>query len=309
MAVILGSKYQSKNRDNFRKITGLSEANEKIKPENMPRIFGGIGEVWFQGNSAAGQSTGDGGGSGSGENPSDGGSGSGGGGSGSGGGVSQCICVDISEAEGVIGIPCCITGQSCDTGETIKIQTNPNNEPVPPLPCEEPQPPSLDDCNNVIFGIRDAGGMRDYFFGTLSENNLQAKCEEFAYKNQGFDCPAGLELNAGTSETRSENIICNGETLSVVVSVRADYRCKTANYQQELVYGNILLSPTSEEIAAAVENWKKTATKTKQYFAKDGKFYNTCDPYGEPPSDEPITICDTDGNKYSVSTDGKITTL
>lgn len=302
MAVILGNKYQSKQRDNFRKITGISDANEKIKPENMPRIFGGIGEVWFQGNSAAGQSTGDGGGSGSGENPS-------GGGGGSGGGVSQCICVDISEAESVVGIPCCITGQNCETGEPIQIQTNPNNDPEPPLPCEEPQPPSLDDCNNVIFEIRDAGGNTDYFFGTLSENNLQAKCEEFAYKNKWFDCPAGLELNAGTSETDSRNIICNGETLSVVVMVQADYRCKTATYQQELVYGNILLTPTNEEIAAAVENWKKTATKTKQYFAKDGKFYNTCDPYGEPPSDEPITICGADGNQYSVSPDGKITAL
>lgn len=302
MAVILGNKYQSKNRDNFRKITGLSEANEKIKPENMPRIFGGIGEVWFQGNSAAGQSTGDGGGSGSGENPN-------GGGGGSGGGVYQCICVDISEAESVVGIPCCITGKNCETGEPIQIQTNPNNDPAPPLPCEEPQPPSLDDCNNVIFYIRDAGGDQDYFFGTLSENNLQAKCEEFANKHKWFDCPAGLELNAGTSEIYSQNIVCNGETLSVVYNVRADYRCKTATYQQELVYGYILLSPTNDEIAAAIENWKKTATKTKQYFAKDGKFYDTCDPHGEPPSDEPITICDENGNQYKVSPDGKIKAL
>ena len=303
VGVNLSNKYQSPERRYIRQIGGIDETSPKMTAENLERQYGGVGEVWFQGNSAAGQSTGDGGGTGSGENPN-----GGGGGSGGGGGFDQCFCVDIQEAESVVGIPCCITGQSCETGETIKIQTNPNNAPTTPLPCEEPQPPSLDDCNNVIFKIRDAGGDRDYFFGTLSENNLQAKCEEFANKHKWFDCPAGLELNAGTSEIYSQNIICDGENLNVVYMVQADYRCKSATYLQELVYGYILSSPTDEQIAAAVANWIKTAKKTKQYFAKDGKFYDTCDPYGTPPI-ECVEMCDENGNKYRVCGDGSITKI
>ena len=300
MAVNLSNKYQSPERRYIRQIGGIDETSQKISAEDLPRQLGGIGEVWFQGNSAAGQSTGNGGGTGSGENPS--------GGGGSGGGSNECLCVDISEAGSVVGVLCCITGKSCETGEPIKIQTNPNNDPEPPLPCEEPQPPDLNDCDNVIFQIRDTGGNEDYFFGRLSENNLEQKCEDFAHEHQWFDCPSVLKLNDSTSYTVQTDFICKKETLSVVSSVHSDFRCKSATYLQELVYGSIVASPTADEIAAAVANWIKTAKKTKQYFANNGKLYDTCDPYGTPPI-ECVEMCDDNGNRYRVCGDGSITKI
>ena len=68
------------------------------------------------------------------------------------------------------------------------------------------------------------------------------------------------------------------------------------------VYQVLLNSPTQQKLQNFVKHFL-------QYFVKDGKFYDACDQYGEPPSDEPIVMCDTDGNQYEVSPDGKITPL
>ena len=61
MAVNLSNKYQSQERRYIRQIAGIDETSPKLTAENLERQYGGVGEVWFNGSSAAGESTGNGG--------------------------------------------------------------------------------------------------------------------------------------------------------------------------------------------------------------------------------------------------------
>ena len=298
MGVILGNKYQSKQRDNFRKIVGISDANEKIKPENMPRIFGGIGEVWFQGNSPAGQSTGNGGGSGSGENPN----GGGGGGSG-GGGNGQCVCENIDEiGSGLIATPCCIQGMSCETGTPIKIQLQPSETPT--IPCETPPPPPYGgDDTIVVSWWSHKDGKNEYMLADMGSGSGVAA----SALQQSVDTYLAITgcgaMSAGDKRYVS-TVSKNGKSFEY-------YREQRVNSEQCGFWHascDVMASPSKWQYDLGLENWNKN-NQQKQYFVKDGKFYNACDSYGEPPSEEPITICDTDGNQYEVSPDGKITPL
>ena len=304
MGVILGNKYQSKSRDNFRKIVGISAANEKIKPENMPRIFGGIGEVYFNGQSAAGQITGNGGGSGSGENPNGGGGGSGGGGNG------QCVCENIDEiGSGLIATPCCIYGMSCETGTPIKIQLQPSETPT--IPCEQPKPPPKDDPDTIIIKWEKRNGFStpityEYELATMDNGagaaNSAIQQSVDSFRSNVSACGAVSNVHCQITSTFSNN----GKSFEY---------CRTMSFNTEncsvnSVSVDIMRATTAGDsyYNAGLENWNKK-NQQKQYFVKNGKFYNACDPYGEPPSEEPITICDTDGNQYSVSPDGKITPI
>ena len=297
MAVILGNKYQSKQRENFRKIVGVSVANEKIKPENMPRIYGGIGEVWFQGNSAAGSSTGNGGGSGSGEDPN-GGGGSGSGEDPNGGGGGECICVEISDTLN----PCCVSGYDCHTGTPIKIQPEPSYEPI--IPCETPEPPPYDGDDTIVIA---------WWSHTT---------QDYGYELATMDSGSGAAADAlqQSAETFLKITWCGAMSLGEKRMLHfAKKNGKSFEYWGEQIVnseqcgvfaGSCIVNTgyDNRSYNLALESWNKK-NKKKQYFVKDGKFYDACDPYGTPPSDEPITICDENSNQYEVSPDGTITPL
>lgn len=304
MAVILGNKYQSKNRDNFRKITGLSEANEKIKPENMPRIYGGIGEVYFNGQSAAGSSTGNGGGS-TGTTDPNGGGGSGGSGSGGGsggsGGSSECQCETLTDALIVNGIPCCVNGVDCEDGKPIQIQLDPNGG-VPILPCDDPMPkPTPED---PVF--------------KLAVANCQNEDPAPIFTQESGAASAASALSAAYLEKYiQEN--CPNAPNDTKYTRQSKIGFTDIKYTESCIYWSIHCSGCVYIVVCAViENDNQitdemrefySKNKKKQYFVKDGKFYDACDPYGTPPSDDPIIMCDENGNQYSVSPDGNIKSL
>lgn len=310
MAVILGNKYQSKQRDNFRKITGLGEANEKIKPENMPRIYGGIGEVYFNGQSAAGSSTGSGGGD-TGTTDPNGNGGSGNGGSGD-GGFGECKCVEVSLDGG-----CCISGKDCETGNPVKIQLTPSNTPIiscdtAPNPTTDPLGyviivypyPYGDDCNNILLfpggdiqGAFDAGATAG---GMCLVNDV----------NNDDDCPNIEWIQLGDKIDVNQRQINTPQGYVTYTEYRKFYKwecngwARTGSSSASL---RIETNPNSNNYKAAVNAYNKN--KSKNYFIKDDKFYDVCDPYGTPPSSEPIKMCDENGNQYEVSPDGKITPI
>lgn len=303
MAVILGNKYQSKNRDNFRKITGLSEANEKIKPENMPRIYGGIGEVYFNGQSAAGSSTGNGGGS-TGTTDPNGGSGSGGGSSGSGGG-SECQCETLPDALIVNGVPCCVAGVDCEDGKPIQVQLDPNGDGEPILPCETPPPPPYGGDDTIVINWHNLHCGKyfsnEYFLADMgsgagvAEEALQQSLDTYLCITSCGGMSAGDKRDLSTATK-------NGKTFQYYSKqVAQSEQCGTWT-----AYCNVITSPSKTQYDAALKNWGKNAAI--QYFVKDGKFYDVCDPYGKPPI-ECVEMCDEDGNKYQVCGDGKITEL
>ena len=260
MAVILGNKYQSKNRDNFRKITGLSEANEKIKPENMPRIFGGIGEVYFNGQSAAGQSTGNGGDSGGGS----GGSGGSGGGSGSGGGgSSNCTCEKIDEIkDGLIAKPCCLSGVDCETGTPIKIQLDPSETPIIPCETPKPPPPPTESCETVVITYYQMTGM--------------ATPSKTVYLLSTIDSVAGDLENALQQSVDSIQSVCGGGAVVREYTTTSDLFCNGVDTQITYVHSrhintqncglisgdcNLITRPTIEQYQLGLQNWNKKINK------------------------------------------------
>lgn len=327
MAVILSNKYQSKNRDNFRKITGLSEANEKIKPENMPRIYGGVGVVYFEGQSAAGSSTGEGGDdtgiidpNGSSSNAGGGNSGGGNSGGGDAGGGDagdtgfngECECVEVSTDGG-----CCISGKDCETGNPIKIQLTPSDDPViscdaAPNPTTDPLGyviivypyPRGDNCKNILLfpggdiqGAFDAGVTAGGMCLVNIVNN--SDCRNLSWKQTG-DKVNVVQRQIGTPQGYVS-----------YTEYRKFYKWECSNMTGTSSSSSASLrietNPNSNNYKEAVNAYNKN--KSKNYFIKHGKFYDVCDPYGQPPSSEPITMCDENGNQYEVSPDGKITKL
>ena len=324
MAVILSNKYQSKNRDNFRKITGLSEANEKIKPENMPRIYGGIGEVYFNGQSAAGSSTGDGGddtgiidpnGSSGNAGGNAGGDAGGDAGGGDAGFNSECECVEVSTDGG-----CCISGKDCETGNPIKIQIKPSDEPA--IPCDVPPNPVTDplgyvivvypypsrgnDCKNIL--LFPGGDIQGAFDAGVTAGGM---CLVNIVNNQETEtCPYINWIQVGDKIGVTQRGISTPQGYVSYTEYRKFYKwdcgswTRTGSSSASL---RIETNPNSQAYKDAVNAYNKT--KSQNYFIKDGKFYDVCDPYGQPPSSEPIVMCDTNGNQYSVSPDGQITPL
>lgn len=328
MAVILSNKYQSKNRDNFRKITGLSEANEKIKPENMPRIYGGVGEVYFEGQSPAGSSTGNGGGDtgiidpngSNGSNGSNSGGGDAGGGDAGGGDAGdtgfngECECVEVSTDGG-----CCISGKDCETGNPIKIQLNPSDDPI--ISCDAAPNPSTDplgyviivypypsgnNCKNIL--LFPSGDIQGAFDAGVTAGGM---CLVNSVNNQEIDtCPYINWINVGDKINITTKSINTPQGYIQYTDYRKWYAWDCGSWR---VTGSssaslrIETNPNSKSYKDAVNAYNKT--KSKNYFIKNGKFFDVCDPYGTPPSSEPIIMCDENGNQYEVSPDSKIKAL
>lgn len=324
MAVILGNKYQSKNRDNFRKITGLSEANEKIKPENMPRILGGIGEVWFNGQSAAGSSTGSGGGDTGKEDPNEqgeeNGGGSGGGGSGGesggGGGDNPMICEAVSVSDDHADKACAVKGRDCETGQEIVIQKDGNNT----MPCDTPPNPQTDPNGYVVIAYPYPYGDGCQNIMLFPSGDIQGAYDAAAtaggdclvkHVNENKDgCSYIKWLQTGDQIDGTERWIWTPQgNVSYVDNVKfyrweCGWATRSGGAQADL---SVNTDPNSQAYINAVNAYNQR--KRKNYFIKDGKIYDACDPYGTPPSSEPITMCDDDGNQYEVGADGKIKAL
>ena len=64
------------------------------------------------------------------------------------------------------------------------------------------------------------------------------------------------------------------------------------------------ISQVNQEII----DYYSSQSRVKRYFKKDGKFYNACDPYGDPPISE-LTLCNSDGDQFKINGDGSITPL
>lgn len=305
MAVNLSNKYQSPERRYIRQIGGIDETSEKMTAENLKRQYGGVGEVWFQGNSAAGSSTGGGGGDTGTTDPNgqggggSGGSGGGSGGGGSGGGSGVCECVEVSLAGG-----CCVSGYDCETGQKIQLQLQPSGSPI--FPCQIPPPPPYGGDDTIVIEWKDIN-CGSYF--------------TTHYELADMDGGAGVAEDALQQSLNTYLCILSCGAMSAgdkVGLATASKNGKSFQYYREQIvqseqcgnfaaYCNVIIQPNQQQYNAALENWGKNAAL--QYFVKDGKFYDACDPYGKPPRSEPITMCDNNGNQYSVSPDGTITKI
>lgn len=284
MAVILSNKYQSKNRKNFREITGLGEVTEKIYPDNMPRIFGNTAAVYYNGGSAAGESSGldEQHGAGDDQEKPDGGGGSWDG---------ECVCDKINDAT---SDSCCVSGFDCDTGRIVEIQRKGDPEPLPPTECEPDIPtPTPEDplvklmqsnCNNTQYGVR------------------------WCLKSEASGVATALSAE-GVSRVCPTAKNCNTYTYSRVIgnlNVQYESSCKSCSLCSGCIHitaCEIITNPN--QITQEVIDYYKQNMK-KRYFVKDGKIYDACDPYGTAP-EECIEMCDANGNKYQVCGDGRIT--
>lgn len=313
MAVNLSNKYQSPERRYIRQIGGIDETSEKMTAENLERQYGGVGEVWFNGQSAAGSSTGGGGGDTGTTDPNgDGGSGGGSGGGGSGGGGSGgggsggggsgggvCDCVEISPAGG-----CCVTGRDCETGQKLQLQLQPSDRPI--FPCQIPPPPPYGGDDTIVISWRNFHcgqyGSTEYLLADMDSGAGVAE-EALQQSLDTFLCITGCGGMSAGDKQSLVNPSKNGKSFQYY----REQVVKSEQCGQWTAYCNVILEPNEQQYNAALENWGKN--KAIQYFVKDGKFYDVCDPYGKPPRSEPITMCDENGNQYSVSPDGTITKI
>ena len=291
MAVILGNKYQSKQRDNFRKIVGISDAYEKIAPENYERIYGSYNAVYFNGNTAASGSTGQpNGGGGDDDDPNK----PGGGGGGGGGGGLVCVCQEIN-AENITN-PCCLSGTDCDTGEPVIVDFD-SGEPLKPEDCQ-PQIPTPTPENPLYkFMIGYCQNINDqYAYGLKSD--AKGTAEALSAKRVAKTCENANRCNIYTTTATIANL-----------GIRYTQSCKSCS----LCSGCVAISACRmitdiSQIDQEVIDYYAAQDRTKRYFKKDGKFYNSCDPYGDPPISE-LTLCNSDGDQFKINGDGSITPL
>ena len=283
--VFLLNKYQSKQRINWRILTGVTTAPEEIQPENIPRIFGNTAAVYYNGGSAAGES------SGLDEQHGEGGEEKPGGGGGSWSG--ECVCEKINDAT---NDSCCIGGFDCETGRIIEIQRKGDPQPLPPTECEPDIPtPTPEDplvklmqsnCINTKYGVR-----------WCLKSEASGVATAFSAEGVSRTCPTAKNCNTYTYSRKIGNL-----------NVKYESSCKSCSLCSgciHIVACEIITSPN--KITQEVIDYYKQNMK-KRYFIKDGKIYDACDPYGQPPT-ECVEMCDEDGNKYQVCGDGSITAL
>lgn len=287
--VILGNKYQSKNRAYIRKIAGIDETNEPISPENMERLYGKYNAVYFNGNTAASGSTGQpNGGGGDDDDPN-----KPGGGGGGGGGL-VCVCQEIN-AENITN-PCCLSGTDCDTGEPIIIDFD-SGEPLKPEDCQPsiPTPTPQDPMYKFMIG------------------NCQNTNGKYAYglRSEAADIATALSAQAIGDICKNANR-CNIYTQNKNIAnlgIPYTQSCKSCS----MCSGCTLITACNpitdiSQINQEIIDYYSAQNKTKRYFKKDGKLYNSCDPYGDPPVSE-LNLCNSDGDRFKINGDGSITPL
>ena len=299
MAVILGNKYQSKQRDNFRKIVGISDAYEKIAPENYERIYGSYNAVYFNGNTAASGSTGQpNGGGGDDDDPNK----PGGGGGGGGGGV--CECVDISaDLLGKDNI-CCLNGFDCETEKPLQLLLDDSDYFKADIDCQD----DIENGSNaqVIFGVGGTGVTEGCCRNSTSSYyqclTLQQALSLFnSMKGRvSSTCPGTSSVLTDTNTTTETNGGAWRGTLEYRENHAKISGCSNQNYNRNV---SIRIYSNGNYCQNIIENPNKS-----KFFLNNGKFYNMCDPYGNPPT-ECITMCDSEGNRFEVCGDGSITPL
>lgn len=288
MAVILGNKYQSKQRDNFRKIVGISDAYEKIEPENMERIYGKYNAVYFNGNTASSGSTGQpNGGGGDDDDPNKPNGGGGGGGL-------VCVCQEIN-AENITN-PCCLSGTDCDTGEPIIVDFD-SGEPLKPEDCQPPIPTPTPQNPLYKFMI----------------SNCQNTGAKYAYglKSEAADIATALSAQAIGDVCKNANRCNIYTTTKTIANLGVPYTqsCKSCSLCSGCasVVACTYITDISQINQEIIDYYSAQST-VKRYFKKDGKFYNSCDPYGDPPVSE-LNLCNSNGDQFKINGDGSITPL
>ena len=292
------NKNQSKIRKNLTNILGLTEIEEKITVKNSDRIFGNVGSFYF-GNTdpATGENKGcncddhpdnnDNNDNDNNDNDNQ----------------HECECYEV----GTHGDPCCTTGRDCETGREVKVWRRGGSA----MPCETSTPPpkpASENCQQFIVSSYGDDEWEFYQFASVKEiqSVVNTALEECIQNNFNFvsrfpHCNPQSPQPYGNPEIY--DITDCGETVQLTLQKSIiDGSCPRSNN----VTWKKINEATQLEYDLAVENLNKNAPK--QYFAKGGKFYNACDPYGEPPKDC-IDMCDSQGNKYRVCGNGNITKL
>ena len=296
----------NKNKSDIRKkltnILGLTETEEKLTVKNSERILGSQGAFYFGNNPQTGETDGCGCGNhpqnpnGDGDGDGDGG---GGDGQGDGGGGDdnpyECECVEILDT---LKNPCCVSGKDCDTGQGLNLRFKGGGG----MDC--PTPPQPDWSDTVVITWVEYTGVSSpsithFELGTVDA--AAALCEEFrnksveSFRSKVTSCGSVSNVECSTYAT-----LPNGEKYCYETEFKTD-QC---GYFHTIT--NVILHPSEHQYNAALDSWKKR--QTAQYYSENGKIYNACDPYGEPPQDC-IDMCDSKGNKYRVCGNGNITKL
>ena len=309
MAVILGNKYQSKQRANFRKIAGIYENSEKIEVENKERILGQTGTAWVAGNSASSETTGttdtndccnkepkntepndpndpnaptapntpndpD-----NPDNPDN---------------PYQCECVDVGSPNA--DNACCVSGKECEAGRTIRVQRRGGNTAAD---CE--LPPLYGECTTAVIHFVWTGGEM-WKLTTIEKvaDDIDSGIEENF--NKAVKYLGGGDVQNERTETTTSTVRCGGEIYKIPYTkakrgfvVGKGWANSTASF---------INNPDLTSYNRGLANWDKPILK----YIQNGKIYDACDPYGEPPIDC-VEMCDENGNKYRVCGNGKITPI
>lgn len=286
------NKNQSQIRKNLTSILGLTETEEKLTVKNSERILCSNGSFYFGGTDPQ---TGQDGGCGCNDhpnNPGGGGSGGDGGGSGGdGGGGSSVICDEEEIRSG--SSACTLNGYDCETGQGVSLDRSGNGDGA------------CDDCSG------DGNGKfvyQYYFSNGISEEvviNTKTMCGSIDTAKSLFNAGRG-KVDSNVAVCGEKNVIADIDTLEYSETRgligQLVYRVQGRQCNGKIIY--TIVSVNGQNFCDGTE----PCANSKNYFTKNGKIYNACDPYGEPPQDC-IDMCDSQGNKYRVCGNGNITKL
>ena len=309
MSVFLGNKYQSKQRENIRKIAGIGENNDKIEVENKQRILGQTGTAWVAGNSAASETTGDP------EtndccnkepkkpdpdpkpdpkpdpdpdpDPDD---------------PYKCDCVSVGHSNAAAY--CCVSGKDCETGRTIRVQRRGGNTKGD---CDEYRPIPYGDClYRVYSSISEIEDIYSGFDGLQAavETQLQVGMskQEEKYQCKSSSCSKCEGATWELFFERTNTHTCGGQSAEITTKVMHGTN-KCTPFGASSGFARV----SSQSDYQKYLEWHEK-NRARLLYASGGKLYNACDPYGEPPI-ECVEMCDENGNRYRVCGDGGITPL